>query len=413
MAGLIERAGDLKQALVRFAKSERFAQELRKAKASNLDWQMNLDDGEAINQLDHFILEHPLEDGLTIVDHFVEAHPELSPQDCDLVLSWKDVVQGIFEIERHENGALVAVNLADDLTYRIRSNKGALPFQKMPPRSFLIARLVPLGEEWMLSGVCSPVPAASKNAVYAKAREMVMQAPALVFRNPTNRERAIEMQREEKRDFMAFFGSDMIALPSKQFEERMNAYMRFRVQQTRASAAEGTGQNVLAQEEPLPPALRFPRLDWIDAVETIGVIYYDVEGMTFCPDYGFVVEAFADSELARKEPYHETLLDYIQSADISPLPIRMLADRDPERATQLFRNLLPRPGFAWKRDGMKLLHRYKWRQALTPSLPSIIPISERLSQANTASPDKPEPSTCKKVGRNKPCPSGAGECTSP
>jgi hypothetical protein len=86
-----------------------------------------------------------------------------------------------------------------------------------------------------------------------------------------------------------------------------------------------------------------------------------------------------------------------------------------ERATQLFRILFPRPRFSWKRDGMKLLQRYKWRQALKPPLPSIIPLSERLSQANAVPSAAAAPSagagynTGKKVGRNEPCPCGSGK----
>ena len=69
-----------------------------------------------------------------------------------MVLGWRDVVQGPFEVQRRDGPALVVVNLVDELSYRVRSNMGPAVFRRMPPRSFLIARLVPVGDEWMLSG---------------------------------------------------------------------------------------------------------------------------------------------------------------------------------------------------------------------------------------------------------------------
>jgi hypothetical protein len=64
-------------------------------------------------------------------------------------------VQGPFEVQRRDGPALIVVNLVDDLTYRERSNLGTSVFRQMPRRSFLVTRLVPVGEEWMLSGPTS------------------------------------------------------------------------------------------------------------------------------------------------------------------------------------------------------------------------------------------------------------------
>lgn len=69
-----------------------------------------------------------------------------------MVLGWRDVVQGPFEVRRKDGLVLVVEGLVDDLTYRVRSNIGSAVLRQMPRRSFIIARLVAVGDEWMLSG---------------------------------------------------------------------------------------------------------------------------------------------------------------------------------------------------------------------------------------------------------------------
>jgi hypothetical protein len=43
---------------------------------------------------DYFVPEHRLRGGRTIVEQFVDAHAELSRQEREMLLGWRDVVQG-------------------------------------------------------------------------------------------------------------------------------------------------------------------------------------------------------------------------------------------------------------------------------------------------------------------------------
>jgi hypothetical protein len=74
--------------------------------------------------------------------------------------------------------------------------------------TFLITRLVPIGQEWLLSGASTVLPAASRGEAYRLAVELAAAHPALVFRNP---ERLAQgRQREERGHFIAFFSSDLV-----------------------------------------------------------------------------------------------------------------------------------------------------------------------------------------------------------
>lgn len=173
---------------------------------------------------DRFLLQHRLDDGRTVVEHFVGAHPELSDDDRAMVLGWLDVVEGIFEIKERDGEALVAVNLSDDLTYRIRSNKGSSMFDGMPERSFLAGRIVPVADEWMLSGVCRPLPASRRREIYETVMRSFVTDKASIFRNKEKLELAWKLQREDREHFLSFFGTDEVVMTGAEYSKRMPEY---------------------------------------------------------------------------------------------------------------------------------------------------------------------------------------------
>jgi hypothetical protein len=149
---LIERSGDLKRDLVLFAQSSRFRRALLTARMATFGDRPPDDEAAVGNFLDEFLLQYRLPDGRTVVDHFVDSHPKLPEAERAMLLGWKDVVEGVFRVERREGDALVVLNLIDELTYRVYSNMGPGVFSRMPEGSFLVTRIVPVEDVWVLSG---------------------------------------------------------------------------------------------------------------------------------------------------------------------------------------------------------------------------------------------------------------------
>ena len=88
---LVKRAGQLKPMLVDFAMSPLFDRELTAVIARNFP-NMIVDDEAMFSMvLDHFALQHRLESGITVVEAFVAAHPELTEAERDMLLGWRDV----------------------------------------------------------------------------------------------------------------------------------------------------------------------------------------------------------------------------------------------------------------------------------------------------------------------------------
>src|SRR6266508_3816956 len=68
-----------------------------------------VDEEQFINSLDWFVLQHRLPDGQTVVERFVAARQDLSDEERAMLLGWRDVVEGIFEVQRRDGEALIVV----------------------------------------------------------------------------------------------------------------------------------------------------------------------------------------------------------------------------------------------------------------------------------------------------------------
>src|SRR4051812_42502584 len=95
---LLDRAADLKRELVEYASSRRYSRELTRVLDHSFPGRMVSSELEIMNAIDFFALQYKLKDGLTAVDHFVAGHPQLSEADRAMLLGWKNVVEGVFEI---------------------------------------------------------------------------------------------------------------------------------------------------------------------------------------------------------------------------------------------------------------------------------------------------------------------------
>ncbi len=73
------------------------------------------------------------------------------------------------------------------------------------------------------------------------------------------------------------------------------------------------------------------------------------------------------------------MLSYLHDDSVEPMVLRRLADRDPDKASVLFRRLLKRPRFDWTRDGEELLRAAKAAHFVRVPRPRVSPLSERLA----------------------------------
>ena len=171
-ASLLERCSELKRQLVEFACSPRFSEQLDQALKKEHVTGPVASEADVTNVVDHFILQQPLADGRTMAEVFAAEHPDLPDDDRQVLLSWREVVDGVFEIRDHAGDSITATNLGDERIYRIRANAGPAALVPMRPGCFMTARIVPVGDDWMLSGAQQLYAASDRLAMLRLAAEL-------------------------------------------------------------------------------------------------------------------------------------------------------------------------------------------------------------------------------------------------
>ena len=374
LARLIERSAELKRDLVDFACSPRLERTLAAAMLeAGLD---ELEEADAISTIDWFALQYRMRDGRTVVDRFVASRPDLDAADREMLLGWRDPVEGIFEIRSKDRDAIILLNLIDDLEYRTYSNMGPAFLRQLPKGGFVHARLVPIHPApgaWLISGMMTTYRKSDAEYIAKVALELATKRPELVFRNPDKVEQGWKQMREDRAGFVAFFGRDELVLPPAEAGERLNAYYR---QRQEAALARKPGR----RRPPNLPGLDVPIFEFppgLDA-DTVGVIFDDVDGLNIYPDYGMLRDLFGDPVLAADKRYAEVLRGYLGSETIAPLPLQRLAAAHPDTVDAVFRKILRKREFTWAEHGEALMRRRKaWYYEREPR-PGVSVIGDRL-----------------------------------
>jgi hypothetical protein len=366
---LVKRAGQLKPMLVDFALSPLFDRELSAEIARNFP-DMIVDDEATFSMvLDHFALQHRLQSGTTVVEAFVAAHPELIAAERDMLLGWRDVVEGMFEIIGKDRDAVILFNVVDELTYRAQSNLGPRAFRQLKKRMIVVGRLVPVGESWMVSGNLAVFPASTRDVMLASAAQQALRNPELAFRNPAKLAEARSMVARQHEAFVDLFGADLVVVPGIEVPDKVQEFERHWARQVCADV-----------EPPEPVSMDFPD-DLLDA-DSVAIHFVAGEGMSFYPRYHLLEELFGSPTLIARRPYREVLSDCLRDPDVSPELLRRLAARDPAKASKVFTRLLKRKrGFSWETDGEPLLRQHKPAYFDGSLLPRTVVLSKPLSDA--------------------------------
>lgn len=353
---LVSRTPELKQELLAFLKDRRIARELDEALAEWGGPVLTGDEGELAMFFDSFLLLYRLSDGRTPVERFVRSRGDLPRAEREMLLRWTATVESIFEVGELDGPALWTTNLVDELPYRVWSNMGLEGFAPLSPGAFTIMRLVPVLDEWMISGPGAVLGADQAEDVLKIAAKRALIHPESECHNPQHRERAQELQRERREMFVAHFGADQVIIPGRELHDRLAAYRAV----VRSAAP--------VPEETLP--------SWLTRARTVGVIYDEVEGLRYYPGFGDVLAAFEGPE----PPAHalQAVRAYVEDEAISPLPLLRCVRAFPDRADAVLAAALGRRAFSWERDGGALLRRYKPHFQDRPAALQASVVPERL-----------------------------------
>ena len=307
--------------------------------------------------------------GLAAIERFLNANRNLARADRELLLDWADdAVRGVFEV-RQAGPAPTLLNLVDDLEYRVYG------LAQAPARnSFVIGMLLPLVDDdsaWLASGTESFHPQQEARQVARLAMEMATREPELVFRNPEKVKQGWEHMRRDREEFLAFFGTDELVLPTAAAEGKLNDYYRQR--RDVALAARGRHRAVSETGE-----TTFVMPDGFFEFRTVGVIYDPVDGFVVVPEYGMLRAMFANPALAADREHASVLRAYLREDSIPPLPLLRLAAAFPGTVDSVFQRVLGSKSFIWIQNGPGLLRKRKPGHYGREPLPGVAVLSDRV-----------------------------------
>jgi hypothetical protein len=315
--------------------------------------------------------------GLAGIERFLAANRNLARDDRELLLDWEaDAVRGAFEV-RQAGQAPVVLNLVDDLEYRVYGLA-----QSPPAHAFITGTLLPLVDDdsaWLASGAETFHPPQDARQVARLAIDMATREPELVFRNPEKVKQGWEHMRRDREEFLAFFGSDELVLPTVEAEGRLNAYYRRR--RDAAMAARGRHRAVSETGE-----TTFVMPEGFFAFATVGIIYDETDGFVVLPEYGMLRAMFANPALAADREHANVLRAYLREDAIPPLPLRRLAAAFPDSADPVFRRVLGSRSFSWIQNGPGLLRKRKPGHYEREPLPGVAVLSDRVMELAQLTP---------------------------
>ncbi len=312
--------------------------------------------------------------GLAAVERLIAARRGLSRADRDLLLDWADnSVRGVFEVRGAArpggDGAVTALNLIDDLDYRVYGLGEATPAD-----GFFAGTLLPLAEDdsaWLAAGDELWYPRADARQVARLAIDLATREPDLVFRNQEKITEGWTYLRRDREEFVAYFGRDELVLPTLEAEGRLNAYYKMR--RDSARAARGRHRAVSETGE-----TTFVMPDGFFEFDTVGIIYDETDGFIVVPEYGMLRAMFANPELAADPSHANVLRAYLREDSIPPLPLRRMAAAFPGSVDAVYQRVLGNRNFSWQQNGGGLLRKRKPGHYKAEPTPGVAVLSDRV-----------------------------------
>ena len=357
---------DLKGMIVRFAQSDRFHAEFKRAVRERFEGDVIVgDEEELINFMDWFALERPTRSGKTPLELFVEKErKEGTPEEiCQRLLRWGNVTEGLFEVRKLiDQDTVLTYEHLRQREYVIKSNKPGFLAKRVSPGYYMIARIVPWYDHYYFSGSSAMFPPEAEKQLAEMIEDMRGKYPELAREEMDEEmiQKALDAQEEMCRAFVEFFGDDEVVFPTgREMAKGMEAFCRYHLFE---HVQESTGKTLAQQAreagvEPKLPEQGYP--PELMKAEEIGVLVDQKEGFVLLPEYGTFRRIFTEEDFQSIPGYRQLIYGYLEADTIPPLPFQRMVERHPEQAQRVFRAVLTRRRFSLERDFPWLMRRYK------------------------------------------------------
>ncbi|AFY55236.1 hypothetical protein Riv7116_2733 [Rivularia sp. PCC 7116] len=339
-----------------------------------------------------------------LVDIFLESHPDLSPEQSDIVNGWERSFAGLFAANKISDDGCFLRNWLTDKQYLVKiDEKEQQQLKRAKEGEILLARIVPINDSsWMFSSPITlmgrlgkPKLAVAignfknnyKNNLYGDAPELLEEAWLSVEKYHQN--------------FVEFFDSDEVTLPGYQLEQKLSE-LQEQVQESRLAAAgidsskslkemaqdadvsdeEMTGvaeemgveSKVLSQVldsnksvKMVTPKVELPT--HLKKAEAVTVLSFPRWGQIFLTNYTQFKNLLADNNIEEQTNSAKLVQEYLESPEIKACIWQRLSEEYPQQLEKLLQQVLNRPDFNLETDYVDLLKEFN--KNLNVELPEI------------------------------------------
>ncbi|MHA7299918.1 hypothetical protein [Pseudarthrobacter sp. MDT1-22] len=371
---LLDRAGNLKEALVDYACSPGFARRLSQALSdfSGLGSAAHDQWAEAVESL----LYDPDQDGREpLLDRYLRTNKTIAREERLVYEGWRERnVLGVFRVDARKGARLSLHNLIDEMDYPAYSTVGAEAISVVQRGGYVMTRLVPIGDIWTISGTIRLFGPRDLPGVQTLAASLLKRFPTLVFNNPAKVEQGRRIVGEHHTTFLNLFdahmvsgtGADIIAA----YRGFLNACSEASVAANPEASALVTAAEQIAPDDSFPPDLA--------ESDDVALYHHPLMGVSFLVCYGQVEAAHRTPPADAEDPAAELLRGYVEDKTVPGYVLEDLAAKYPDTVDAAYEAALSNPGFRWELDGAALLRRYRPNSSPGKDVPGVSPVPSSL-----------------------------------
>jgi hypothetical protein len=347
---VFERAERIKRELAEFATAGLLKDEYERQHQLFFELSDPADEHESESVLDWFLFDWFDDDGRGVIDYFLSSRDDLAEQDSEMLMGWEDSVNSVFEITSlgKNSLALREMDSGDNFSVATITPLDRTPFKR---GQFIAARLLPLGDKFIFSGLQFIMPNRD-SAIEALEMRRTLES----LNSPEALEKA---QREQCSAFCEVFGCDELSIPSKELNSTLQRFQHYlfaerRDPDTGLTAAERF-QAEFGRELKVPDLPPLP--EPLAEAGEVTILCDDFDGIVLLPDFNKFKRIFESDNPDRKVAgWQELVWKYIKDPDIPIVAFERVAEEMPDRVERVMRRLLDDKDFSIEHLYAALLH---------------------------------------------------------
>ena len=345
----LPRAAVLKQQLSDFVTKGALRERYQQHQKLLLELCDAADEGDHDSILDSFLFDWLDERGEGAIDHFLKS-AKITDADRSALREWEDSIHSVFEITSARSNNLILRDLDSGDTFDVTA--GATEHGRGYEKGgYLAARLLPLGDYFILSGPRCLLP----------DRESALEALKISssFEQLDSPESLENAQREQHAAFKEFFGCDEVTTSPVELKQTLEKFQRYILFERRDPKDNSTlaerfhcafGRSLKMPLLPSPPA------EFGDVGE-VTVLCDEFDGIVFLPDYNAFQRVFDSGDPdSDSEGWHNLMWRYVKDPGIPLVAFERVAEQKPARVEGVLRTLLGDDSFSIEHLYAMLLH---------------------------------------------------------